>query len=154
MHDLKRKNFEEAHPEVPFPQIDALSDDEARELRIRIARRLGCPEDDGLMLVRSLSARSVPVEGVNAESEHFKLLGTLWSLRLRPEQPTVYVNWYRFDQIDRVNLEELARYFGDLWYPSSDDIDIFDDTCDWILSVGHSGDVRIAQLGVRRTVGA
>lgn len=154
MHDLKRKNFEEAHSGIPFPQIVTLGNEETRQLRSRIAQRLGCPADDGLTLVSGLAARSVLVEGANAESEGFKLLGILWTLRIRPEQPMVYVNWYRFDQIDRLTLEDLAEYFGDLWYPSSDDIDIFDDSCDWIVSVGHSGDVRLVQLGVRRMVGA
>lgn len=153
MQDFKRKHFEAVHPGVPFPPIEALSQIEARTLRARLAGRLGSAADDGLTLVQQLAARSVLVQGATADSDRFRLLQTLWRLRIRP-QPALYINWYRFDEIDRVGAEDLARHFADIWYPSSDDIDILDDTCDWILSIGHSGDIRVARLGSRHTVSA
>ena len=39
------------------------------------------------------------------------------------------------------------KYFDDIWYPDSDDIDIFDQTLSWILTVLHNGDVKILQIG-------
>jgi hypothetical protein len=152
MQEFKRKHFEAAHPGTPYPRVETLSEGEATALRARIAERVKCSADDGLALVQSLAARSVLVEGIAADSDDFHLLGTLWRFRVRP-QPTVFINWYRFDNVDRIDVEDLSRHFGDIWYPSSDDIDILDDTCDWILSVGHSGDVRLTHLGFRQTIG-
>jgi hypothetical protein len=55
----------------------------------------------------------------------------------------VYLNWYRFDDIDQIDLADLDRYFFDIWYPDSDDLDVFDDSADWIVSIAHHGNVRL-----------
>ncbi len=40
----------------------------------------------------------------------------------------------------------MSRWFDDIWYPASDDIDLFDSTLDWILSVSHSGLIDLRRL--------
>lgn len=152
MEALKRTHFQASHPGVAFPDVSTLSHESAENLRTRLAARLGCDCANGLTLVKTLAGRATVVEGVNAQSEDFRLLQTLWTLQLRPKE-TVYLNWYRFDSIDIISLEDLAQYFQDLWYPSSDDLDVFDDTLDWVLSIGHSGDLSIARLGLRDVAG-
>jgi hypothetical protein len=54
----------------------------------------------------------------------------------------VYLNWYRFDDIDQIDLAALDQYFSDIWYPGSDDLDVFDDSTDWIVSIAHFGKIR------------
>lgn len=51
----------------------------------------------------------------------------------------VFINWYRFDDIDKMSLKDLDQYFYDIWFPATDDIDIFDDTFKWIVSIFHDG---------------
>ncbi len=51
----------------------------------------------------------------------------------------VYINWTCFDSIDIFNVYDLINYFHDIWFPSSDDIEIFDESFDWILSIRHDG---------------
>jgi len=58
----------------------------------------------------------------------------------------VYVNWYRYDNVDEIQFVDLTKYFDDIWYPGLDDIDIFDATFSWILSISHDGAVRSARL--------
>ena len=36
----------------------------------------------------------------------------------------------------------VSKYFSDIWYPSTDDIDVFDSSVSWILSVNHEGEIR------------
>jgi hypothetical protein len=50
------------------------------------------------------------------------------------------------DFIDAMALNDLVRYFADLWYPGPDDIDILDASLSWILAVGHDGEVKLVQL--------
>lgn len=146
MQTFKRSHFENAHPGVEFPDIQALSALETAVVRSKVWERLHCSErDDGLAAAKMILSRSVPVKEQNAQDHDFRLLSVLWALRLEP-MAVLYVNWYRFDDIDRIHRDDLATYFQDIWYPSSDDIDIFDDSFDWILSVGHGGDVRLARL--------
>jgi hypothetical protein len=63
------------------------------------------------------------------------------------ERDTVLINWYRFDDVDEVRTKDLATFFSDFWYASSDDIDIFDPDVTCILSVRHDGTVKIAAFG-------
>ena len=53
----------------------------------------------------------------------------------------VYLNWYSFTDIDILNIIFLDKYFFDIWYPISDDIDIFDESLNWFLSIRHDGNV-------------
>ena len=51
----------------------------------------------------------------------------------------IYINWGNFDDIDYLSYNDLLNYFDDLWFPSSDDIEVFDKTFNWILSIRHDG---------------
>jgi hypothetical protein len=58
----------------------------------------------------------------------------------------VLVNWYRFDEIDRIDIDVLSQFFDDIWYPAVDDIEIFDTSCGWFISVSHDGRVELISL--------
>jgi hypothetical protein len=49
----------------------------------------------------------------------------------------VFINWYRFDDIDEMRLPDLAEHFADVWLPMAEDPDIFDSTFTWMLSIAH-----------------
>ena len=70
----------------------------------------------------------------------FNLLNTLELLNIKPNLQ-VYLNWYSFTDIDILNIIFLDKYFFDIWYPISDDIDIFDESLNWFLSIRHDGNV-------------
>jgi hypothetical protein len=125
--------------------VRSLSDAECSALRSTIAQRLGLKSGtDGLTLVKSVVRSAKPVEGVNAKSSDFRLDRVVWAHRVQL-RPTVYLNWYRFDRIDEIDSADLTHYFSDFWYPDSDDIEILDESCDWILVVSHSGDLSVLQ---------
>jgi hypothetical protein len=59
----------------------------------------------------------------------------------------VYVSWDALrGQVDDIAFADLARYFAWIWYPASDDIQIFDESFSWLLVIGHEGDVSLARL--------
>jgi len=51
----------------------------------------------------------------------------------------------KFNKFDGFNADEefddLFKFFSDIWYPSLDDIEIFDINLNWIISVRHYGDI-------------
>jgi len=98
-----------------------------------------------LVLTNRLLELSVPYKGINAENEHFDLAAVAKDLGISAEKK-VYVNWYRYDNVDEIQFVDLTKYFDDIWYPGPDDIDIFDATFSWILSISHDGAVRSARL--------
>jgi len=57
------------------------------------------------------------------------------------------LNWYRFDKIDELRFVDLCEKFEDIWYPSSDDLDIFDRNMNWLISIEHSGSIRVLRIG-------
>jgi hypothetical protein len=141
MEEFKLINFRRSHPGAEPPRLRRLSDEEILQIRATLAAKLGLPAgSDPLALVRRLLEVESVLPDLDAESEQFDVLRALERAGVRPG-PSVLLNWYRFDQIDELALIDLEAYFADLWYPSSDDIDIFDESCDWILSVMHDGKV-------------
>lgn len=60
-----------------------------------------------------------------------------------------YVNFYRFDHICEFPTTQLATYFDDIWYPASDDIEIFDDSLAWMIAVDHGGYISAGALSDR-----
>ena len=89
-----------------------------------------------MVLVSKLAESQVICTGVSAEDEHFNIEELANSIGIEP-QSVVFVNWNRFDKIDRLSFTDLSKFFCDIWYPASDDIDIFDSALLWVLSVTH-----------------
>ena len=84
------------------------------------------------------------MEGLNAGDENFDLENVTQTAGISVHDK-VFVNWYHFDKIDTLAFKDLAVFLGYIWYPSSDDIDIFDSSFSWIVSITHQGEVYIAQ---------
>ena len=40
----------------------------------------------------------------------------------------------------------VVRWFDDLWYPAADDLEIFDASCSWLVSVAHDGAVGVVRF--------
>lgn len=55
-----------------------------------------------------------------------------------------YINWRGFEDIDRLETKALAKYFDDIWYPGPDEIDIWDASYEWIMSIDADGGIRYA----------
>ncbi|HEV7224714.1 MAG TPA: hypothetical protein VGN42_18530 [Pirellulales bacterium] len=93
-----------------------------------------------LALPLALANHQIPYGGLNALDEGFDLSRVFEALDIWPDD-SVYINWHRFNanEIDAITVADLTLYFDDIWYPSSDDIDIFDDTLCWVLVVSHEG---------------
>ena len=145
MDEFKQRNFLQANPGEQRIGIEPLPARIAWQLRAEIASRLKVsPEDNGLAIVAAIRDRGVRVAGYNAESDAFDLYATITSLDLRCSV-ILFVNWYRFDALDVVAASELSRRFSDIWYPSADDIEVFDSSCDWLLSIIHTGDVLLTR---------
>ena len=68
----------------------------------------------------------------------------LWSCLIseicKRQLPThLYVCWDYFYAIDRFDYNDIVKYFSDIWYPSVDDIIIFDDSYKVCMMIRHDG---------------
>lgn len=145
MEEFKIKNFESQSPGGRFPKYHSLKAKEISALQNKLFAKLNSNSKDLLELVKKVTYIASTINDVDAEFEGFILSDTITMLNIRPND-TVYINWYRFDDIDSMKYIDLTKYFHEIWYPSSDDIDIFDDSLSWIVSIRHDGTVSLVTL--------
>jgi hypothetical protein len=145
MDSVKIENFKRENPGFAFPRFTSLTPNDCAQLRSGIAGRLGLTaQSEPLELLKTLRARATYFTGVNA-SHGFDLRNLISKLGYTPDAE-VLVNWYRFDQIDRIAVSDLDKHFDDIWYPGSDDIEVFDESVDWLVLVRHDGVVSTVDL--------
>lgn len=118
-----------------FPPFTHLSKSESLTLRKRLCEKYG--NTNISTLVKDICLGQKYLEEINAKEE-FKLIETLKYLKIK-FLDNVFINWYKYDDIDIISLNEFDKYFYDIWYPSSDDIEIFDNNLNWIVSIRHDG---------------
>lgn len=153
MHPIKLVNFLKTNPGKAFLNYEHCREEESKSILLGLARRLGLSTTDGLEILKRIQARSVVLDGINAWDEEFDLRGALKAAGVNPLD-RVAVNWGRFDDIDWMYLDELSLRFADVWYPGSDDIDIFDSTLTWVLTICHEGYVSVCRLSLEATDGS
>lgn len=147
METFKIENFERTYPGKRFPQYETIDRKEVLEFRRRFVAQAGFdPNLEGVPLCKSLLNSAQPVEGVCAEDDNFSLASVFESLGLTPKN-LVYINWDTWETIDRMSSADLVEFFDDIWYPGPDDIDIFDNTAAWMLTVDHHGYLHLIRFG-------
>jgi hypothetical protein len=144
MDPTKIDNFVASHPNLSFPKFRPLAAEECESLRTNLANKLGIPPtSSGLEVLKSLESFARKVPNVQPSDDNFSPTSLL--LRVQSE-PQVFINWSRFEHIDEMSAADFGSSFHDLWYPSSDDIEVFDKTLKWILMVRHYDAVESVQL--------
>ncbi len=150
MEKFKIDNFIEDHPTTPFPWYRSLSEKECFKIYELVAKAIKRTDkiQDPLDLVQRVADKGIHLDAYNAEDSSFSLTSVLADLKI--QQPDiVFINWYRFDSVDQMKFADLDRYFDDIWYAGPDDIDLFDKTYSWILTISHEGDVFYINLNNR-----
>jgi len=114
-------------------------------LQIGLAIKLGMPEgSNSLAILKTLEVRASNISDVKPSEEAF-VLSDLFE-RLKLEANNIYIDWSRLDDIDEMSALEFSAVFHDLWYPSSDDIEIFDQGQKWVLLIRHFDVVQILRI--------
>jgi hypothetical protein len=145
MDIMKIENFGKAYPGRSFPAFEHIDTASAAALKSQISGKfqLG-PDTDGLSMVRALDSLGQACDEADATAQDFKVRDFLLSRGIAPSE-YVYLNWRRFDDIDRLRIKDLDEAFEDIWYPGVDDIEVFDDSLDWMLSIAHHGGLKWAR---------
>ena len=150
MDEVKIQNFANANPGKPLPVVRHLDTKECETLRVALAAKLGQPpQSSALEILRELELRSQDLSGTRPSDSGFRLANLFSQLRLDVRR--IYINWSSFDDIDEMTAQDFSDLFHELWYPSSDDIEVFDSSLNWVLLVRHFDVVQIVRTlnGVR-----
>lgn len=145
MHEFKLEHFRRDHPGESFPEFQHLTEAECAALTSEVIKRFRLSElRMPSQLVPALWDSARVLEGVDAEETSFSVIRALTAAGAMPTD-RVCINWLRdWDTIDRFRLADLDRFFEDIWYPSSDDLEVIAETLDWILLIDHEGVVCLA----------
>ncbi len=100
---------------------------------------MGKPEG----IIQTLSDEATPLAGLNLDQNELRRCARYSKRAGIIPGPVLYVEWGALRDIDRFQTDELDRYFYDVWYPAADDIEIFDDTLNWLVFVRHYGGVEV-----------
>lgn len=147
MKTFKIENYEREHGQGTFPPFRHLAPDEAQRIEEGLLSRLKLPSGSSARdILQSIHDRAGVVSGANADDDQFDLRHVLDELGLALSEFT-YLNWYRFDDIDKIQTSALLKHFSDIWYPASDDLELIDAQMQWVVAVHHSGTVKALKIG-------
>lgn len=136
MEEFKIDYFKERNASKEFPEFEDLSDRECAVIKQLVQKKISVMDD--IELVKYIRGNSKLIQGVNANSENFNFQKLLTDLNIDIPKD-VFVNWFRFDKIDKFHFKDLNTCFEYIWYPGPDDIEIFTEQIDWIISIDESG---------------
>lgn len=152
MEDFKIENFTKYYQSDKFPWFRPLPQPELDDITSKMFKLMRVDAAANLIkLVSQIIKCGKYLNNFNPENDDFSLLSVFESLNITPLEK-VYINWYQFDNIDEIQFSSLNRYFDDIWYPGPDDIDIFDESFLWILSITHEGDILFNDLAICNSV--
>lgn len=140
MEKFKIVHFEKENPGENFPFFIHLSNEEARGLFEKLQNKIGgslTPQELSL----EIRERSSYLVGENAEKDDFSVKRVVSRIGVKIRR-YIYINWYLFDNIDKMDFSDFNQFFDDIWYPGADDVDIFDNTTDWLVSINHDGSIK------------
>jgi hypothetical protein len=140
VEEFKVENFKRSFPASEFPPFKALNRSDCKSLLDALVVSFDIECESGMEFDNILSNRAQAVDGAKANENSFSIITILEEHGIH-SRSAVYINWYRFEQVDEMKLNDLDQYWTDIWYPGPDDISVFDSSFSWILCVTHEGSV-------------
>jgi len=143
----KAEVFQVDFPGRPFPWYRLLDEQECADLRAGFERRIGnAREMQPLQLLEDLWRRATPLDGDPGDEAAFDPKAVIESLGMAPGH-SVYLDWSAFTEIYEMRFNDFAEFFHSLYFPSADDLTVFDDTLSWILWFLHYRMIALTTLG-------
>jgi len=133
MDQIKLENF---HKEYGFemPIIRSLSNDECLKIRENLLHKFSLDDIDEFFKIDKFNK----LDGFDADEENFDIKTAFSELGIAMPNE-ICINFNKFESIDILRFDDLDKFFSDIWYPSLDDIEIFDINLSFIFSVRHYG---------------
>lgn len=143
MDRFKFEIFKKENPKTPMFEVVPLTLDKIQIIQKKLFQLLNIEDNN----IQELEKRIYQIANVLIPSipeNNFSIKELFYNLNV--ESNFLYVTWDSFKTIDRFKLTDFCQWFEYIWYPSSDDIDIFNDDLTWILQVYHYETIALAQL--------
>ncbi|WP_148823963.1 heat-shock protein [Campylobacter concisus] len=133
MDQIKLENFRKEYG-FDMPVIRSLLPGECLKIRENLLHKFSLDDVDEFFKIDKFSR----LDGFNADEENFDLKAVFSELNIATPNE-ICINFNKFESIDILHFDDLSKFFSDIWYPSLDDIEIFDINLSFILSIRHYG---------------
>ena len=124
MDQIKLENFRKEYG-FDMPIIRSLPAGECLKIRENLLHKFSLDDIDEFFKIDKFSK----LDSFNADEANFDI----------DTQNKICINFNKFESIDILHFDDLLKFFSDIWYPSLDDIEIFDINLSFIFSVRHYG---------------
>lgn len=133
MDQIKLENFRKEHG-FDMLIIRSLPAGECLKIRENLLHKFSLQNIDEFFKIDKFSR----LDGFNADEANFDLNALFSELDIATPNE-ICINFNKFESIDILRFDDLFKFFSDIWYPSLDDIEIFDINLSFIFSVRHYG---------------
>ena len=140
MDQIKLENFRKEYG-FEIPIIRSLSPGECLKIRENLLHKFSLNNIDEFFKIDKFSR----LDGFNADEENFDIKTAFSELGIAMPNE-ICINFNKFESIDILRFDDLSKFFSDIWYPSLDDIEIFDINLSFIISVRHYGRIYYVKL--------
>lgn len=135
MDQIKLENFRKEYG-FEMPIIRSLPAGECLKIRENLLHKFSLDNIDEFFMIDKFSR----LDGFSADEANFDFKALFNKLNIATPNE-ICINFNKFESIDILHFDDLSKFFSDIWYPSLDDIEIFDINLNWIISVRHYGDI-------------
>lgn len=125
MRDFKIQFFEEDNPGKKFPSFRVASKEDSVAHKTRISHFIKSIMDDD------------PVADFDANKSEFSLSEVWNRVNVAPQDNLLLE--FDGELVTEMRRVDVEQFLSDIWYPTSDDLFIFDSSAEWLLLVHHSG---------------
>ena len=133
MDQIKLENFRKEYG-FEMPIVRSLLAGECLKIRESLLHKFSLDDIDEFFKIDKFSK----LDGFNADEVNFDLMTAFSELGIATPNE-ICINFNKFKSIDILRFDDLSKFFSDIWYPSLDDIEIFDINLSFIVSVRHYG---------------
>ncbi|WP_148801964.1 heat-shock protein [Campylobacter concisus] len=133
MDQIKLENFRKEYG-FEMPIFRSLPAGECLKIRENLLHKFSLNDVDEFFKIDKFSK----LDGFNADEKNFDLKTAFSELSIATPNE-ICINFNKFENIDILRFDDLLNFFSDIWYPSLDDIEIFDINLSFIISVRHYG---------------
>ena len=133
MDQIKLENFRKEYG-FEMPIFRSLPAGECLKIRENLLHKFSLNNIDEFFKIDKFSK----LDGFNADEVNFDLMTAFSELGIATPNE-ICINFNKFESIDILRFDDLSKFFSDIWYPSLDDIEIFDINLSFIFSVRHYG---------------
>jgi hypothetical protein len=143
METFKFEIFQKENPGIPLFEVISLPSSRTHAIQQQLFKSLQIEGSSGHQLDKRLH-NDAKILAQSVFDERFSIESLFNDMGFHDD--FVYVTWDTFTNIDQIHLKDFCKWFQYIWYPSSDDIDVFNDELTWILHIYHYGTIALTQL--------